>query len=105
MPWTVGSATMPFVGRGGDRASAVRTTPPSSLRATAGFTAQARFVHMRRAALAVTVALALPGSAAADPLSHGLTQLQRDVRNDCRFVGACSGDVAAYERSDTHRTL
>jgi hypothetical protein len=60
---------------------------------------------MRRVALAAALALVLPGAASADPLSHGLTQLQRDAQNDCRYAGACSDDIAAYERSDTHRTL
>jgi hypothetical protein len=60
---------------------------------------------MRRVLLATAVALVLPGAAAADPLSHGLTQLQRGAQNDCRFAGVCSDDIAAYERSDTHRTL
>jgi hypothetical protein len=60
---------------------------------------------MRRCLLALLAVLALPAVAAADPLTHGLTQLQRDAANDCRFAGVCSDEIAAYERSDTHRTL
>ena len=62
---------------------------------------------MRRFLVAVLAALSLPAAAAADPLSHGLTQLQRDAANDCRFAGACSDDpaIAAYQRGDTHRAL
>jgi hypothetical protein len=60
---------------------------------------------MRRCLLALIATLALPGAAAADPLTHGLTQVQRDISNACRYAGECSSDIAAYERSDTHRTL
>jgi len=60
---------------------------------------------MRRCLLAVIAVLALPAAASADPLTHGLTQLQRDAANDCRFAGACSDDIASYERSHTHRAL
>jgi hypothetical protein len=60
---------------------------------------------MRRCLVALLLLFAVPAPAGADPLAHGLTQLQRDAANDCRFAGACSDDIAAYERSDTHRTL
>jgi hypothetical protein len=98
-------ATVPFVGSPGDRASTARMTWVSSGRGTAGFRGRARFVRMRRCLIALLVALATPCAASADPLGHGLMQLQRDVANDCRFAGACSDAIAAYERSDTHRTL
>jgi len=96
---------VPFVGRWGDHASAARMTRSSSRRRTAGFAGGARFVDMRRCLIVLLVVLAAPSAAAADPLSHGLTQLQRDAANDCRFAGVCSDDIAAYERGDTHRTL
>jgi hypothetical protein len=62
---------------------------------------------MRRCLLAVVVLLVVPKAAAADPLTHGITQVSRDVSNACRYAGACSDDpaVAAYQRSDVHRTL
>ncbi len=60
---------------------------------------------MRRCLVALVLLFAVPAPAGADLLAHGLTQLQRDAANDCRFAGVCSDDIAAYERSDTHRTL
>src|SRR4051812_17246997 len=105
MGGTVGSAAVPFIGSATDRSSPARMTSPSSCGRTAGFARRERFVGMRRCLLALVLALAVPASAGADPLAHGLTQLQRDAANDCRFAGLCSDDIAAYEAGHTHRTL
>jgi hypothetical protein len=60
---------------------------------------------MRRVLIALVLLAAVPSAAAGDPLSHGVTQVTRDVSNACRYAGACSDDIAAYERSDVHRSL
>jgi hypothetical protein len=97
--------TVPFVGFRGDRVSAQRMIRASSPRRTAGFVRRRRFVDMRRCLIALAIACVMPSAASADALTHGLTQLQRDVANDCRYAGFCSDDLSAYEHSHTHRTL
>jgi hypothetical protein len=60
---------------------------------------------MRRCLLAVLACALVPSSAPADSLTHGITQVGHDVSNACRYAGACSDDIAGYERSEVHRTL